>query len=398
MKAGAAAMVNRLGCSSVFLCVLVPCALLAQGNYATVTGIVTDSVRAVMPGVQIKIRNTDTDIARTVLTSSDGSFTITNLPPGPYELTAETPGFRSYQKRDIGLQIGQTLRSDIQMEVGSVTESVQVTAEVAALNTESGTIKGDVIVQQEIQGLPLDGRDFTDLAFLVPGVMRTAQGGQGSFAAINGARSDSTNFYVDGFNNRNPRGAAAQVRPNMNAMQEFKMEVSGYSAEYGRMAGGILNMVLRSGTNEFHGDVFEYVRNNVIDARAFFDPEKLKLNRRQFGATFHGPVWIPKLYNGRSRTFFLFSWESYRQLVGTTAISHVPTALERSGDFTQSLNQLGRPVTVTDPMDSNRAFPDNRIPVSRFHPTAVKLMQYYPLPNRADRRNNYVVATNDHDA
>src|SRR4029453_325304 len=194
-------------------------------------------------------------------------------------------GFAGYRQTEIVLQVDQVLRANSQLTVGSVNESVSVTAEVDPLNTENGGIKGDVIVQQEINDLRVDGRDFTDLAFLVPGVMPMAQGGQGSGMNINGARSDSTNYYVDGFNDRNPRGAAAQARPNMSAMQEFKMEVSGYSAEMGRMAGGVMNMVLRSGTNNYHGDVFYYVRNNVIDARAFFDQEKQKLNRHQFGAT-----------------------------------------------------------------------------------------------------------------
>jgi hypothetical protein len=371
--------------------------LLGQGNYATVTGIVIDSGQAAVPGVQITIRNVDTNISRTIHTSASGDFTITNLNPGRYELKAEMTGFRSYEETGIVLEIGQTLRSDIKLDLGSIKESISVTAQVAAINTESGTIKGDVIVQQEIQDLPLDGRDFTDLAYLVPGVVPQAQGGQGSGLAINGARSDSTNYYVDGFNDRNPRGAAAQVRPNMNALQEFKMEVAGYSAEYGRMAGGIMNMALKSGTNQFHGDIFYYVRNNVIDSRAFFDAEKLKLNRHQFGATLLGPVDIPKLYNGRNRTFFLFSWESYRQIVGSTTLSHVPSLLERAGNFTQSLNQLGKPVAVTDPFNKDAPFPNNIIPADQFDPTAVKLLAYYPLPNRIDR-NNYIAATNDKDS
>ena len=368
------------------------------GQDAAVTGTVTDTVGALVPDVAIRIRNTDTNITRTVVTNHEGTYTITNLPPGPYELTAEMQGFRSHHQKGIVLEIEQTLRCDIQLTLGSVTESIEVAAEVAPLNTENGTIKGDVIVQQEINDLPLDGRDFTDLAFLVPGVLPKAQGGQGSFAAINGARADSTNFYVDGFNNRNARGAAAQVRPNMGAMQEFKMEVSGYSAEIGRMAGGVLNMVLRSGTNQYHGEVFEYVRNNVIDARAFFDVGKLKLNRHQYGATFHGPVWIPKLYDGHNRTFFMFSWESYKQLVGRTSIAHVPSLSERQGDFSQSFSLTASALKVTDPLNANMQFPGNLIPVSRFHPIAVKLMAYYPLPNRADRRNNFITAANDNDA
>ncbi|MBI4905568.1 MAG: TonB-dependent receptor [Acidobacteria bacterium] len=373
------------------------CSSLVLAQDASVTGVVTDSQQAAIAGVQIKIRKTDTNIDREILTSHDGTYTVTSLPPGPYLLSASHPGFRTYQKTAIVLEIGQTYRNDIQLEIGNVTESVSVTADIAPLNTESGTVKGDVIVQAEINDLPLDGRDFTDLAFLVPGVMPNAQGGQGSFASINGARADSTNFYVDGFNNRNPRGAAAQVRPNMSAMQEFKMETSGYSAEIGRMAGGVINMVLRSGTNQYHGDIFYYVRNNIIDARGFFDQQKQKLNRHQFGATLHGPIQIPKLYNGRNRTFFMFSWESYRQLVGTTSITHVPSLLERQGDFSQSFSLTAATLTVRDPFSSNSPFPGNLIPLSRFHPTAVKLMQYYDLPNRADRRNNFITFANDND-
>ncbi len=370
------------------------CLLWAQD--ATVTGLVTDPVNALIPGVTIRIRNVDTNITRSIQTNHEGIYTVTNLPPGPYELLAEVQGFRTHQQTGIVLELGQTLRRDIRLEVGQVSESVSVTAEVTLLNTESGTIKGDVIVQREIEDLPLEGRDFTDLALLVPGVMPKAEGGQGSALTVNGARADSTNFYVDGFNNRNAKGATAQVRPNMGAMQEFKMEVSGYSAEYGRMAGGVLNMVMRSGTNQYHGDIFEYVRNNIMDARAFFDTEKLKLNRHQFGATLHGPVWLPKVYDGHSRTFFMFSWESYRQLVGVTGIAHVPSILERAGDFSQSFSLTAKKLTVTDPL-AKAPFPGNLVPASRFHPIAVKLMDYFPLPNRADARNNYITATNDRD-
>ncbi|MGH9661452.1 MAG: carboxypeptidase regulatory-like domain-containing protein, partial [Bryobacteraceae bacterium] len=383
--------------AGLVIVLLVLVSALGQGNYASITGIVTDSGSAVVPGVTVAIRNVDTDIARSVDTSESGDFTITNLAPGSYELSVEKTGFRRYRKDGIVLQVGQQLRSDVVLELGQVSESVQVTAEVAALNTESGTIKGDVIVREEIQDLPLDGRDFVDLAFLVPGVFPRAQGGQGSALAVNGARADSTNFYVDGFSNRNPRGAAAQARPNLNALQEFKMEVSGYSAEYGRMAGGVMNMVLRTGTNRYHGDVFEYVRNNVIDARSFFDAGKLKLNRHQFGATFHGPVWLPKLYDGHSRTFFMLSWESYRQILGQTRLAQVPSLLERGGDFSESLNQTAQRVAVSDPLASNAAFPGNRIPVSRFDPTASKLLGYYPLPNRPGLRNNYFSTASDND-
>jgi len=376
-----------------------------QSNLATVTGVVSDTAGAVMPAVSITIRNVETNIARHVATNQTGDFTITNLAPGKYELTAEMTGFRPYRRSGIVLEIGQVLRDDVQLQVGAVTESVSVSAEAATINTESGTIKGDVIVHAEIQDLPLDGRDFTDLAFLVPGVMPRSQGGQGSAMNINGARADNTNFYVDGFNNRNPRGAAAQVRPNLDAMQEFKVEVSGYSAEYGRMAGGILNMALRSGTNRLHGSLFEYARNDIFDARAFFDRDKLKLRRNQFGATLSGPVALPRLYDGHDRTFFLFSWEGYRQVLGQSRLGHTVTAAERGGDLSGAATSLGQPLFLRDPLASGNCnastaaacFPNNRIPSSRFHPLALKLLEYYPPPNRADPRNNYIVSADDHD-
>ncbi|MBI3207445.1 MAG: TonB-dependent receptor [Candidatus Solibacter usitatus] len=379
-------------------CLFALFATLVSAQDASVTGIVTDSAKALIPSVTIKIVNTETNIARSVQTNHEGNYTITALPPGKYALSAEMQGFRTYTKTGIVLEVGQSFRDDIEMTLGAVTESVKVTAEIAHLNTENGTVTGDVIVQAEINDLPMDGRDFTDLAFLVPGVMPLAQGGQGSFAAINGARGDSTNFYVDGFNNRNARGAGAQVRPNMSAMQEFRMEVSGYSAEIGKMAGGVLNMVMRSGTNQFHGDVFLFVRNNIIDARGFFDTEKLPLHRNQYGATLAGPVWLPKLYNGHNKTFFMFSWESFKNNIHTTSISHVPSLLERAGDFSQSFNLTSAALRVTDPLNANTQFPDNKVPLSRFDPISRKLLAYYPAPNRADRRNNYITAALDADA
>src|ERR1051325_1537198 len=281
-----------------------------QANLATITGVATDSTDAVVPAVSVKVRNVDTAAVRMILTDASGNFAIPNLPPGNYELLAEHSGFRSYVERAIVLQVGQRRRCDVRMELGSVTESVHVDASIVTINTESGTIKGDVIVQQEIQDLPLAGRDFTDLAFFTPGVVPKAAGGQGSALNVNGARATNTNFYVDGFDDRNARGAAAQTRPNIDALQEFKMEVSGYSAEYGRMAGGIINMVMRSGTNQFHVSLFEYIRNDKFDARGYFDTAKLGFHQNQFGGTILGPLSVPRLYNGHDRTFFIFSSES----------------------------------------------------------------------------------------
>lgn len=387
--------------SGVLLLALCAALAYAQVNLATVTGVVTDSAEAVIPTVEITIRNVETNIDRTIQSNEVGYFTITNLAPGNYELVAEMSGFRTYRKTDIVLEVGSILRNDIMMELGTVTESVTVSANVITINTESGTIKGDVIVYEEIQELPLEGRDFTDLALFVPGVLPKAEGGQGSAMNINGARATNTNFYVDGYNNRSARGATAQVRPNIDALQEFKMEVSGYSAEYGKFAGGIMNMALRSGTNEIHGNIFHTLRNDIFDARGFFEQDKNKLRRNQFGVTLAGPIV-------KSKTFYMVSYEGYTQVLANTRLGHVPTAAERGGDFSDSFDFLGSPIYLKDPLLSGACkagkaakqkacFPGNVIPPSRFDPIAMNLIGYYPLPNRAYPRNNYIVTADDHD-
>ncbi len=255
----------------------------------------TDAAKAVIPGVKVTVRNTETDIVHSGSTNQDGYYTIPELPAGPYVLEATSQGFETYKENGLVLETGQERRLDIPMKVGSVNDSVEVTADVAVLNTDNGMIKGAVVVQQEIADMPLNGRDFTELALYVPGVTATPAGGGGSFASINGVRSDQTNFMVDGIDDRNVRGAAAQLRPNIDSMQEFKMEVSGYSAEYGKMAGGILNMVLKSGTNNWHGALFEYFRNDFFDSKAYFDVARLPFHQNQWGGVVQGPLSIPHL-------------------------------------------------------------------------------------------------------
>ena len=370
---------------------LLPAALLAQADLASVTGVVTDSAGGFMPGVAITVRNLETSALRNVKTTQSGDYVIAGLPPGSYELIAEAAGFRKYHRNRIVLEVGQILRDDITMQIGALAESVEVTAEVAPINTERGASVGEVIAQREIQELPLMDRDFMDLAFLVPGVVEKAEGGNGSSITANGARADNTNMYVDGFSNRDSRRGIANSRPNVDAVQEFKMETSGYSAEYGRLAGGVVGMALRSGTNKLRGALFQSLRNKVLDARGFFDPERLDLKRNQFGATFSGPVTIPKVYRGSNRTFFMASYEGYRQVIGESGIGRVPTPAERSGDLSGAKTATGAAITVRDPLAAgNPAFPGNRIPASRFSPISAKLLDYYPLPNRADPVNNFV--------
>ena len=218
--------------------------------------------------------------------------------------------------------------------------------------------------------MPLNGRDFNDLAFMVPGVQTAEEGGKGSPYVVNGARADASNVTVDGFNNQNPRDAGAQARPPLESLQEFKLQTSGYSAEYGRLAGGVVTMALKSGGNRFHGSIFEYLRNDLFDARNFFDAGKSKLRRNQFGASVSGPVVLPKLYDGHDKTFFLVSWESFRGIAGSSSLGVIPTDLERAGDFSKSLDATGKLIPLKDPLASGSctATVSHRLLPRKHHP------------------------------
>ena len=382
---------------AVAICVIVLCSVEAQTSTATLVGSVRDTTGALLAGVRIEVRNSATDDLRTVSSNETGEFTIAQLPPGLYSVVARRDGFRELRQTGLELQLDQTARLDLQMDLGAVSESVEVQATAPVLNTDNAA-KGDVLVYAQVSEMPLNGRDFSDLALLVPSVLPRAQGGQGSVFNINGARADNTNFVIDGFNDQNPRGAAAQARPNLDALQEFKMQTSNYSAETGRLAGGVMNMVLKSGGNQLHGVLFEFIRNDYFDARNFFDAEKAPLRRNQFGGTFSGPVIIPRIYKGRDRTFFLFSWESYRQAQGESRLSHVPSLEERAGNFAAFS-------PIKDPLKSGTCsanvrtacFPGNVIPESRIASQALRAEQYYPQPNVFTGRNNYRAAVNDPD-
>ena len=365
----------------------------AQSPNATLVGEVVDTSGAPVAGATLEVRNQNSNEVHRGASDEKGEFTIPNLAPGPYDVAITREGFRATRQTNLVLEMEQVARLKFRLELGEVSQSVVVKATAAPLiNTENGT-KGEVVVTEQIVEMPLNGRDFSDLALLVPGVSPNAKGGMGSGFAINGARADNTNFIIDGFNDQNPRGGSAQARPNIDALQEFKMETSNYSAEYGRLAGGVMNMVLKSGGNQFHGVLFEFVRNDFFDTRNFFDANKGELRQNQFGGTLGGPIHIPRLYNGHDRSFFLFSWESFRQLQGASKLGVVPSAAMRSGDF----SQVG---PIADPLSSGSCpgstatkgacFPGNQIPFSRLNPQALAAEAFYPLPNQPGQVNNYL--------
>jgi len=369
----------------------------AQTPAATLVGRIVDPTQAPIAGASIQVRNVDTNEVRTAESQIDGGYTVSSLVPGIYDVTIDKAGFRRLKESGLELQVDQTARVDAQLQVGELTQSVDVKADVPLVNTETFT-RGDIITPNEIAEMPLNGRDFNDLAFMVAGVQPAEQGGKGSPYVVNGARADASNVLIDGMNDENPRDAGAQARPPLDSLQEFKLQTNGYSAEYGRLAGGVVSMVLKSGGNQVHGSTFEFVRNDLFDARNFFDAGKSELRRNQFGAGLGGPAAIPRLYNGHDRTFFLVSWESYRQVSGSNSLGVVPTALERQGNFSQSYDATGKLILVKDPLASgsctatnaSACFPGNIMSAARFSPISQQLLTYYPLPNLAGP-NNYLV-------
>ncbi len=358
--------------------------LRAQTPTASILGAVQDASGARITDAVVKVRNSGTGEVRTLVSDGQGQFTAAQLPPGPYEITVEKQGFRALRETGLELQVEQVARVQLEMQVGTISDSLEVQASAPLLNTEDAS-KGEVVSVQELTEMPLNGRNFSDLAFMVPGVAPIAESGGGYLFNVNGARADTNNNVIDGFNNSNYVKGKTQVDVNLDAMQEFKMQTGNYSAEYGRMGGGVINMALKSGTNRFHGTMFEFLRNDKMDARNFFDADKRQLKRNQFGATLDGPVSIPKLYNGKNRTFFLVSWESYRQVTGQNLIIRVPEARECAGDFSQTLVN-GKIAVLKDPLGGN--FPGNVIPASRQDAIALKLVPYYPEANRPGQANN----------
>src|SRR3954471_2427859 len=367
----------------------------AQTPTATVVGRVMDRSGSAVMAATVRVRNVDTNEMRTIATGAGGDYTVPALAPGNYEVSVEKTGFKLLRQEHLVLQVGQTARVDASLQLGSTSQSVDVEAVVPLVNTETAA-RGEVIAPAELTQMPLNGRDFNDLAFMVPGVQAAEQGSKGSPYVVNGARADASNVTIDGFNDQNPRDAGAQARPPLEALQEFKLQTSGYSAEYGRLAGGVVTMALKSGGNLLHGAVFEYLRNDLFDARNFFDAVKSKLRRNQFGASFTGPVVIPRLYDGHDKTFFLASWESFRGVAGSSQLGVIPSDLERQGDFSQSFGSNGKLVALKDPLSTAACtaaggpgcFPGNVIPAGRISPIARQLAGIFPSPN-ATGANNY---------
>ena len=392
--------------SVCLLAFLVPATCLGQGFEATITGIITDTTGAILPGVEITATNQETNMQSTALSGDAGYYTIVGLSPGLYRVEAEMPGFKKYVQSDIRLGVNQVGRIDIELEIGLITEEVQVVGEAPILNTESAE-KGSVIYNEEIADFPLEGREFYELAFLTVGVIPEQEGGQGGRFSVNGTRVDSMNYVVDGGNNNILRGGDAVVRPSLDSVQEFKVQTSNYSSQYGRRSTGVINLVLKSGTNAYHGLLFNFHRNSGLDAANFFDPirytdsagnittdlsegstyldkDKSVLIRNNYGGNIGGPIV-------RDKMFFFFNFEGMRRREGQTRFGSVPTDEMLQGIFPGKIrNPFSSKCKAGKKWTKCPFFKNNTVPPELWHPTSVQLLESIPAPNTGRTAGNFI--------
>ncbi len=366
---------------AAFLILLISTPLSAQVGSARVRGVVTDPSGAPVPQATASIRNVDTGATSTTKSNGVGEFSFPDLPVGRYQITVRAPGFKEFVQPDITLVGNQRFTINVPLQVGEVTETVTVSGAAAQVDTQTGTLK-DTIDRKQIEDLPLNGRNPLQLVALSAGVFETGGGSnaQGStvpgesYFSVNGQRTNTVNFELDGNDHNDPYTNVADPMPNPDALAEFSVQTSNYDAEYGRNSGAIVNATTKSGTNSLHGSAFEFIRNGDVNARNFFSTTNTDtLNRNQFGATLGGPVLIPHLYNGKNKSFFFFSYQGTRaHSASSSGFLTVPTAAEACGDF----SALSTP--ITDP-NTGQPFPGNIIPANRIDPYATKtLALLYP--------------------
>jgi len=376
----------------------------SQEFRAAIVGRVTDPSGAPVPGASVAVTQLGTNAVFRAATTETGDYTIPFLPPGEYRLEVDRAGFRKFVREGLSLRIQDRVRIDVSLELGAVAETVTVTGEAALLETSSASL-GQVVAKQTIVDTPLNGRNAYLLMITVPGVtitgrdntvyfMRYSAAGDArgiSSMSISGAPGTYNESLLDGVPTTSDNAAVIYV-PAIDGVQEFKLQTNAFDAEFGRFLGGVVNASTRSGTNEVHGAAFEFVRNSVWNARDFFATYKPQFGYHQFGASLGGPVYLPRLYNGKNRTFFFVLYDGSREGVPRSFVSTVPTQQERTGDFSQTFTRVAgqpAPVIIYDPATTRLsgtayvrdAFPGNIIPPSRQDRVGKSLVGIYPLPS-----------------
>jgi hypothetical protein len=378
---------------------LLPIGLAAQAVTGTILGTVTDTSGAAVPGATVTLTNQGTGLMRTIVTDQAGEYTAPSLPTGKYKIVAELPGFKTATLSDIELTVDTKVRVNARLEVGTVAETVTVAAASPLVQVATSEL-GTTVQEEQIKTLPLNGRNFVNLTRTVPGVVRGIPGanidGAGSLAwrasasfSANGQRPRDNNYMLDGVDNNETWLQTVVLFPSVDALDEFKLQTSTYSAEFGRSLGGVVNLQIKSGTNTLHGSAFEFLRNDAFDANNFFNNragrEKPDFSQHQYGGTIGGPL-------KKDKTFYFFDYQGYKINQGATYLSTVPSAKMRAGDFSE-LNRV-----IFDPV-SHLPFPGNVIPQARWDPVAKNILgQLIPESNTAgilgatgQTINNYLI-------
>ena len=366
----------------------------AQG-LASLQGTVTDPSGSVVPNAKVTLTQVATGLARNASTDTQGAYLFAALPPADYSLSIVAQGFHEVIRKGVTLQADQSATVNVTMEIGQATQAVTVEAAAALVDTVTGTQK-QVINQTQMVELPLNGRNAAQLSFLVAGAAPSIAGGalQGVskqfpsqvVVSTNGVQQDQVSYQLDGGAYNDEFFSTNLPFPFPDALQEFSVQTSNYGAQYGNNAGGVVNIITKSGTNQLHGNVFEFIRNADLNARNFFAPRRDLLKRNQYGFTIGGPLEIPKLYNGKDKTFWFFGYQGtkIRNIAGAQS-AFVPTPANLNGDFSAYLdakspaNPLAKAVQIIDPK-SGQPFANNQIPLSRFDPASLALEKYLPQP------------------
>jgi hypothetical protein len=380
--------------------------LCGQATEGTILGSITDASGGALPNASVRIENLGTGVIRTAIAGESGEYIVTNLPLGSYTVSAEAPGFKRALHPPVPITVKARVRVDLRLEVGETSQSVEVTGATPLIKTDTAEV-GGVVARQVLQDVPVFGRNFLALAALVPGTTSGPPASRqrdfsGASVNIGGASAEANNFIIDGISNNMEFSGAMGVVPAIDAIQEFAIQTSQYSAEFGRSGGGVVNVAIKSGTNEWHGFAYDYLRNDKLDARpydfSFTNQRKQPLRRNQFGA---GLGMAPV----KNRVFLFGNYEGTRNPSSSNATYIMPEAVERSGDFSGSNIVYADPATARpDPSNAlgiRTPFPGNRLPASRIDPMTTRMLGFFPLPNFRDPnpavRNNYLVAERSND-
>ena len=360
---------------------------------ADIVGTVTDNSGALVPNATVTVKNLGTNLTRTQPTSASGQYSFTLLPLGSYSVSVEATGFKTFTAPRITIAAGDRARVNATLEVGAINEMVEVTAESVGLQTDSATV-GGLLTSTAVQDLPVNARNFVRLVQLTPGITEGKQlaelGGtrvddrrETNSASANGQDEGANNWMLDGMDNNDRNIGTIVVKPSIDALEEVKVDTSLYPAEVGRAGGAVVNMITRSGSNAFHGSVFEYVRNDIFDAKDFFNKEqagnplagqKPPFHQNQFGASVGGPIV-------KDKTFFFADYEGFRKIKGLPANITIPTSCQLGTETCNGIKQVGNfsdsPLTIYDPI-THVPFKDNVIPLSQISNVGKNFMALFP--------------------